>query len=164
MSTLKESIFSWWRSISLREQRMVLVCSILIIVGGFNWGLIQPLSERANTAKVRINSEKALLQWVSDSADRIIELRGNGGISVSNEPFNQVISTSAKSYKIELIRIQPRDEMLQVWVKPVAFDQFVHWLAYLQQKQAVQVEFMEISNSDSKGIIEVKRLQLKRGG
>lgn len=164
MSALKESILSWWGSISLREQRLVIACSILLLLGGMYWGLIQPISERTDTAKVRINSEKQLLQWVVDSADRIVELRSKSGISTSDEPFNQVVSTSAQSYKIELIRIQPRDDMLQVWVKPVAFDQFVHWLAYLQRKQSVQVEFMEISSSDSKGIIEVKRLQLKRGG
>lgn len=164
MSALKESILSWWSSISIREQRLVIACSILLLLGGMYWGLIQPISERTDTAKVRINSEKQLLQWVVDSADRIVELRGKSGVSTSDEPFNQVVSASAQSYKIELIRIQPRDDMLQVWVKPVAFDQFVHWLAYLQRKQSVQVEFMEISSSDSKGVIEVKRLQLKRGG
>lgn len=163
MRALKESVLSWWSQLSLREQRLVVACSVLIVIGGLYWGLVQPISDRTDTAKIRINSEKQLLQWVVERADRIVDLRSKGGITTSNEPFNQVVSTSATSYKIELIRIQPRDDMLQVWVKPVAFDQFIHWLSYLQKKQSVQVEFMEISSSDSKGIIEVKRLQLKRG-
>jgi len=167
MDALKESLFSWWKGISLREQRMVIACTFLVLFGVVYWGIVQPVSARVDTARVRINSEKQLLSWVSNKADRIIELRRQGGIRTSSEPsepFNQVISASAKRYKIELIRIQPRDEMLQVWVKPVTFDNFVHWLAFLQQKQGVQVVFMDISNSDTTGVIEVKRLQLKRGG
>ena len=154
---------SWWRNISQREQRMLILCSILVVLGAIYWGVIQPISERAEAAQVRISTERQLLNWVSESADRIVELRGSNGIRASSQPFNQVISTSAKTYKIELIRIQPRDDMLQVWLKPVAFDQFIHWLAYLRQQQGIQVEFIEISNSGSSGIIEVKRLQLKRG-
>ncbi|MDV7104155.1 type II secretion system protein M [Vibrio sp. TH_r3] len=157
------SFTSWWKSISQREQRMLVVCSLAIVLSTIYWGIIQPMSERAAAAQVRISTERQLLNWVSESADRIVALRGSNGIRLSSDPFNQVISKSAKTYKIELIRIQPRDDMLQVWLKPVAFDQFIHWLTYLRQQQGVQVEFMEISNSDSSGIIEVKRLQLKRG-
>ena len=142
---------------------MLIVCSVVIVLGGIYWGIIQPISERAEAAQVRIKTEQQLLNWVSESADRIVTLRGSSGISASSQPFNQVISASAKTYKIELIRIQPRDDMLQVWLKPVAFDQFIHWLAYLRQQQGIQVEFMEISNGDSSGVIQVKRLQLKRG-
>lgn len=163
MSAWKASFFSWWSSISQREQRMLIVCSFLLLLFGIYWGVIQPISEQKKAAEISVNNEQQLLRWVSDKADHIVELRSLGGISTSNEPFNQVISTSSKSYNIELIRIQPRDEMLQVWIKPVKFDQLIHWLAFLQQKKGVQVEFMDISESDIEGMVEVKRLQLKRG-
>lgn len=164
MNEIKESLVAWWTSISQREQRVLLLGALVLVIGGVYWGLVEPMKQRAENAQTRINSEKQLLQWVKDKADSIVVLRGNEGVTTSSEPFNQVISTSAKTYKIELIRIQPKDEMLQVWIKPVVFDQFVHWLAYLQQKQGIQVEIMDISRSDTKGVIEVKRLQLKRGG
>lgn len=163
MSSLKESVSSWWSSISQREQRMLMVGAFLFALAAVYWGVMEPMTSRMEMAQARIANEKQLLQWVSNKADTITELRSKSGTAFSNQPFNQIISSSAKRHQIELIRIQPRDEMLQVWVKPVVFEKFINWLAYLQEKQGVQVEFMDIDRSETKGMVEVKRLQLKRG-
>lgn len=164
MKALMASITSWWITISKREQRLLLGGAFLFFVAAIYWGLIQPLSDRADKAQLKIVSEKQLLNWVTDKADQIVELRGSAGTPTSSKPMNQIISESVRRYNIELIRMQPRDNMLQVWVKPVEFNQFVSWLDFLKMKQGISVEFMDISAADSKGIIDVKRLQLKRGG
>ncbi len=164
MSNLSGAFTSWWNGTSLREKRLVIICLVLFIFGAVYWNVIQPMSERAQQAQSDIATQKQLLHWMKQKADRITQLRGSGGMTASAQPLNQIISASTKRYKVELIRIQPRDEMLQVWVKPVQFDYLVNWLAYLQQDQGVQVEFMDISAGDVKGVVEVKRLQLRRGG
>lgn len=164
MNALMSSIASWWSTISTREQRLLIGGTLLIIVAGVYWGLVQPLSDRADKAQVKINTEKQLLNWVMDKADEIVSLRGNSGVVVSSQPMNQLVSTSAKRYKIELIRMQPRDDMLQVWIKPVTFNQFISWLDFLKTKQGISVEFMDISKAETKGMVDIKRLQLKRGG
>lgn len=163
MKNLIESLQAWWNSISQREQRLVMGCSVLIVIGGVYWGVLQPLNQRAELAQTRIQSEKQLLNWVTDKADEISDLRGNGGVVVSNQPLNQVVSSSIRRYKIELIRVQPRGDMLQVWIKPVPFNQFVDWLRYLKEKQGVEAEFMDIDRSEQSGVIEINRLQFKRG-
>ncbi len=164
MNALMSSIASWWATISTREQRLLIGGTLLIIVAGVYWGLFQPLSDRADKAQVKIDTEKQLLNWVMDKADEIVSLRGNSGVVVSSQPMNQLVSTSAKRYKIELIRMQPRDDMLQVWIKPVTFNQFISWLDFLKTKQGISVEFMDISKAETKGMVDIKRLQLKRGG
>ena len=163
MNGLMSSLSSWWNGLSLREQRLLSVGGLLLLVAAVFWGVIQPVADRAEKAQTRINSEKQLLNWVSNKADEIIELRGSSGRSVSERPMNQVVSGSVSRFNIELIRMQPRDDMLQVWIKPVAFNQFVSWLNFLNQDQGIRVEFMDISKADSKGVVEIKRLQLKRG-
>ncbi|MGF1752242.1 type II secretion system protein M [Vibrio makurazakiensis] len=163
MKNLMESLQAWWSSISQREQRLVIGCSLLLVVGAIYWGLLQPLTQRAELAQTRIQSEKQLLSWVKNKADEISELRSSNGAIVSTQPLNQVVSSSIRRYKIELIRVQPRGEMLQVWIKPLPFNQFVDWLTYLKEKQGVEVEFMDIDRSDKSGVIEVNRLQFKRG-
>ena len=162
MRNMIEPLQAWWTSISQREQRLVIGCSILLILGAIYWGVLQPLNARAELAQSRIQSEKQLLAWVSNKADEIVELRGSGGAK-SAEPLNRSVPASMRRFKIELIRVQPRGEMLQVWVKPVPFNQFVDWLTYLKEQQGVEVEFMDIDRRDSPGVIEVKRLQFKRG-
>ncbi|MCG6507489.1 type II secretion system protein GspM, partial [Vibrio parahaemolyticus] len=56
-----------------------------------------------------------------------------------------------------------RGEMMQVWIQPLPFSQLVSWIAYLKEKQGVDVEFMDLDRGKVPGVVEVKRLQLKRG-
>ncbi len=153
----------WWQSINQREKVMVSVCSLVIVVAVVFWGVIQPLNERSELAKNRIQSEKQLLSWVTDNAEKISTLRKQGGVVRTSTPLNEVITTSTREFKIELIRVQPRGEMMQVWVQPLPFSQLVAWIAYLKEQQGVTVEFMDIKRAKQTGVVEVQRLQLKRG-
>ncbi|KIP78055.1 general secretion pathway protein GspM [Vibrio harveyi] len=163
MKNLIAQAQAWWNSISQREQRLVMGGSVIAIIGMIYWGLLQPMNQRAELAQTRIQSEKQLLNWVQDKADDITALRKSGGVSFSNQPLNQLVSSSARRYKVELIRVQPRNESVQVWIKPLAFNQMVDWLRYLKEQQGIEVEFLDIDRTDQAGMIDVNRLQFKRG-
>jgi len=158
-------VIAWWHSISQREQRLVLGCSILMLFGALYWGVVAPLDQRAEDARARINSEKQLLTWVKNSANSITALRGTTGGTAqpSAQPLNQVVSSTTGRFKVELIRMQPRGESLQVWIQPVPFNQLVNWLAYIKAQQGIEVEFLDINRTETLGLVEVNRLQLKRG-
>ncbi|EGR0244237.1 type II secretion system protein M [Vibrio parahaemolyticus] len=163
MKNLISQAQAWWSGISQREQRLVMGCGALAILGILYWGLLQPMSQRAELAQSRIQSEKQLLTWVQDKADDITALRKSSGVSYSNQPLNQLISSSARRFKVELIRMQPRNDSVQVWIKPLAFNQLVDWLRYLKEQQGIEVEFLDIDRTDQAGMIDVNRLQFKRG-
>ncbi|MCG9665423.1 type II secretion system protein M [Vibrio mediterranei] len=163
MKGLLLSAQSWWLSISQREQRLVLVCSVVAIIGIIYWGILAPFAQRTENAQMRIQSERQLLSWVSEQADTIVEKRRAGGVVVSKQPLNQVITSSTNRFNVELIRMQPRNDQLQVWIKPIPFEFFVNWLFYLQENHGVTVENMDIDKADLSGVIEVNRLQFKRG-
>lgn len=154
----------WWQSINQREKVMVSICSLSIVFAVVFWGVIQPLNERSEQAQNRIQSEKQLLTWVTDNAEKITMLRKQGGVVRTSAPLNEVITTSTHEFKIELIRVQPRGEMMQVWVQPLPFSRLVAWIAYLKEQQGVDVEFIDIKRAQQTGVVEVQRLQLKRGG
>ena len=42
-------------------------------------------------------------------------------------------------------------------------DQLVDWLRYLKEQQGIEVEFLDIDRTDQAGMIDVNRLQFKRG-
>lgn len=163
MKQLINTLQQWWLSISQREQRLVVVCGLLLLVGGLYWGIVQPVSERAAEAQVRIQSEKQLLSWVKDKADEISQLRGQGGQPVSSLPINQAVSSSVGRFNVELIRVQPRGEAFQVWVAPMPFNQFVNWLAFLQETHGIGVQFLDIDKAERDGMVEINRLQFGRG-
>ncbi|CAM3024945.1 Type II secretion system protein M [Vibrio mytili] len=163
MKDLIAQVQTWWSSISQREQRLMLGCGVIVVIGILYWGLIQPVTQRAELAQSRIKSEKQLLVWVQDKANDITALRKSGGVTYSNQPLNQLISSSARRFKVELIRVQPRNESVQVWIKPVAFNQLVDWLRYLKEQQGIEVEFLDIDRTEQAGMVDVNRLQFKRG-
>ncbi|KLN65525.1 MULTISPECIES: type II secretion system protein M [Vibrio] len=163
MNKLVNTLQTWWLSISQREQRLVVACSLLVILGGLYWGVVQPVAERADNAQMRIQSEKQLLSWVKNKADKISQSQGQGRGSVSSLPINQAVSASVSRFKVELIRVQPRGEQFQVWVAPMPFNQFMDWITFLQEKHGIKVVFLDIDKGDTDGMIEVNRLQLGRG-
>lgn len=155
---------SWWVSISQREQKLVVICAFILVVGGIYWGVLSPFNQRTELAQARIQSEKQLLSWVTQQADEISKQRQTGGVVVSSTPINQVVTSSTNQFNIELIRMQIRDDQLQVWIKPMPFEFFVNWLVYLQQQHGITVALMDVNKAEQSGVIDVKRLQFKRGG
>ncbi|CAM3739515.1 Type II secretion system protein M [Vibrio aerogenes CECT 7868] len=154
---------SWWKSLSLREQKLVLIISIFAVVGAVYAGLIQPLQQQKAMAVSKLSSEQNLYNWVVSEANKITGLRGHGGFVSSDKPLNQLITNSTRQFGIRLIRIQPMSQTLQVWIEPLSFNQFIDWLTFLQEKYGIQVNVMDIERGKQEGMIEVKRLQLKRG-
>lgn len=162
---LMSPVTSWWQSISTRERRLVSVGVGLFIVGFVYWGIFQPLNERAEQAQTRLNSEKQLLQWVTNSANNIVALRAQGGVQGSkrNVPMRQVITSTTSRFDIELIRMQSRDDALQVWVEPLPFNSLISWIAELKTQYGLQVQFLDIDRDDKQGVVKVNRLQFSRG-
>ncbi len=154
---------AWWSSVSQREQRLLVACGILLVIGVAYWGVLQPANVRAEQAKQGIIREKQLLRWVESKADNIVALRSSNGVGLANQPLNQVITSSAQRFNIELARVQPREDMLQVWVQPLPFDKLLDWLRYLKETQGLNAEFMDINRGKQPGVVEVNRLQFKRG-
>ncbi|EEX95118.1 general secretion pathway protein M [Vibrio orientalis CIP 102891 = ATCC 33934] len=163
MNNLLASLQTWWQSISQREQRLMVACTMLVLVGGLYWGIVQPVANRADNALMRIQSEKQLLTWVKDKADEIAVLKGQGGKSVSGLPINQAVSSSVKRFKVELIRVQPRGDEFQVWVAPMPFNQFMNWVTFLQETYGIGVVFLDLDKGDQEGMVEINRLQFGRG-
>ncbi|CAM4088847.1 MULTISPECIES: type II secretion system protein GspM [Vibrio] len=165
MRKLQESILGYWSGISLREQRMLIIAIGFGLAGLLYWGGFAPLKEKSELAQTRLVRETQLLSWVQKEANEITELRKTSNApTISNQPLNQVLSTSTRRFNIELIRLQPRDDMVQVWVQPVAFNQLMNWLLFLRQERGVDVAFLDITETEKPGVVEVSRLQFKRVG
>ncbi|MCE7537611.1 type II secretion system protein M [Aliivibrio fischeri] len=159
-----KAFMAWWQSISPRERILVAGGGVALLIAVIYWGGIKPLNDRAELAQNRINNERNLLAWVQKKADTIIALRGGASSSSQSaiRPMNQVIPSSTRQFKIELIRMQPRGEQMQVWVKPLPFNSLVNWLAFLRDSQGINVQFLDLNKTDVEGVVEVNRLQLTR--
>ncbi len=163
MKRILNSLQAWWYQITPREQRLTVIGSVVLGFGLLYWTVYQPITLRAEQAKLALNNEKQLLSWVTDKADQIVELRGSGAKAISPLPLNQAVSSSARRFNVELVRVQPRGNEMQVWVQPLPFNQLVNWMDYMQANHAIEVLFLDIDKSPQAGMVEVKRLQLSKG-
>ncbi len=110
-------------------------------------------------------SERNLLVWVNGKKAEIEALRrvsGNRG-QVSALPLNQAVTSSVKRFDLEIVRLQPQQEELQVWLKPMPFNALISWLDFLSVNHGISVKFIDIGKNETQGMVDVKRLQLGRG-
>lgn len=163
-AAINELIQAWWQPLSMRERYLVFACSFMLAIGLIYWGIYQPLVQSREQAQLRLNNEKQLLSWVTNSANSISQLKKQGARAniETNQPLNQIISSSATRYNVELIRMQPRDEMLQVWLQPIPFEQLINWLTELRDHYGINVVFLDINRSATSGVVDVNRLQFQR--
>ncbi|MDW6002642.1 type II secretion system protein M [Vibrio mangrovi] len=155
--------YSWWKTLSSREQRLLLATVSLSVLALLYGGIVRPMQEQSLLAENRLTSEQNLLAWVTEQADLLIQLRGRGDTTVSEEPLNQAVAGSTSKFGIQLIRMQPKSSGLQIWIEPVSFNQFIDWLAFLRRQYGIRVMVMDIDRAEKNGMIEVKRLEFIRG-
>lgn len=164
MKSISQPLLQWWQTITSREQKLVIGAGLVVAIALLYWGIVMPLLHQAEQAEQRLNSAIQLNTWVSERANQIVQLRGQGGRQYSSAPLNQLVAESAGQFTVELIRMQPRnDDGLQVWIQPLAFDQLINWIDFLQQQQGITVEYLDIDRGQQSGTVEVNRLQFKRG-
>lgn len=159
------AIIAYWKGLSRREQRLMGVAGAVLILGGLYWGVVSPLQARAEQAQQRLVSERNLLVWVNGKKADIEMLRrqsGNRG-QVTALPLNQAVTTSVKRFDLEIVRLQPQQEELQVWLKPMPFNALISWLDFLSINHGISVKFIDIGKNSVDGMVDVKRLQLGRG-
>lgn len=157
------SRFDAWRAgLSAREQSMVFVMTVLVSVVILYWGCWKPLHNKIEQAESHYRSEQTLNLWVTHKANMISQLRQSGGESqVEHLPFNQVIANSTTQYRIQLIRIQPRNDSNQVWIEPLPFNRLLDWLNNLNHQYGITVDSLDIERSDTPGVVGVNRLILR---
>ena len=153
----------WWIGISEREQRLLMAFAGALALAVLFVGIIQPINNRIDTAQSRHQSEKKLLNWVEEKADTIYRLRAQQGESTSSLPLNQAIASTALEFDAELVRVQQRDNELQVWIQPMPFNRFVEWLVFLDERHGISATFVDMNKDNQEGMVDIKRLQFVKG-
>lgn len=152
-----------WLGLTRRERGLVVLGSSVLIITLLVWGIFMPLQQRITVAQSRLQAEQQLLEWTQKKADRIASLRANGGASVrTKQALIPTLSSSAQRYQVNLLRMQPNGERVQVWLEPLAFDQLLRWTEHLQDEFGIHVEQLDMVRTEQEGVVEVKRLQLAR--
>ena len=162
MNKLKQT----YQRLSEREQRLVQISAMVIVVGFFYWVIWAPLNQSLVTDRKALAAQQELLNCVQKNANRAIQLRGaSTDTSTGTKSFSgslpQAINQTAGGLNIAISRMQPQGEELQVWVDQASFNDVLSWLQALE-KMGVSILDLDIVDANIPGQVKIRRLKLAK--
>ena len=156
----KQMIIEWFGKLETREQQLLKIGSIILVMGLF-YGLIwAPINNSIARQTTLLTQQQALSTWIVQQEAKVSQFRRQGpGKATLKGSLVQAVNQTAKASDITLTRIQPSNDQVQVWIDEVDFNTLIAWLDGLD-KTGVQVLQADISQSGGAGLVKVRRLQL----
>ncbi len=142
---------SWWQSLQKREQQLLLGAAITLVVGAFYWLLWQPLHQSYQSQQQQLQVLEQQLQQVRSFPVVAAQPKIQGSLT-------DIISSSARVHKVQVSRMQPQNDQMQVMLNDISFEQLLAWLHELQYQHNVSIVQLDIAAADAPGIVRVRRL------
>lgn len=157
----------WWKKREPREQQLIVVMSVLLGVLVFWYGIWQPLQNATQRAEQRVAMQQETLRHVIVTTQQIERLRDvrpaqQRGQAVTSAQLNSFISNTSAQHNLEVSRLQPQSDGVQVTYNEAVFDDLLAFLAVLEERQ-VQLEAIDLAAGDEPGMVRVRRLQVRTG-
>ncbi|MCG9712603.1 type II secretion system protein M [Shewanella insulae] len=157
-----DNIKTWWNGLVLREQQLVAACAIVLVLGIFYWGIWTPISQAEEDARRNLTAQESTLNYVKQTANKIAGLKQSGGKKGFSGSLSAVVTQSAKSYGLEITRMQPQGNKIQVWMDEVPFDSLLDYLSDLVQQKGLSLENVDLADGETEGFVKVRRIQFSQ--
>ncbi|ANI28848.1 hypothetical protein PL78_03200 [Yersinia entomophaga] len=154
-----------WQPRSIREKWLIGAALCSLILGGYYWGIWQPLTRQIALQEGVLQQQRALIAKMRAAAPEISAWRQQTPSVAKNASvtsLSQRVSTSAAEHKITLKRIQEREGVVQIGLEPLPFNSLLDWLNGLRQKSGVRAVQLDIVAADQPGVVKVQRLELAK--
>lgn len=153
-----------WQIMSPRERLMTLSCSALLMLCLLYYLCWAPWQEMARQWQMTIDRERQTVRWMQQQAPRLPPSDGaRRQIAGRDISLTVLVPQSAARYGITVLRIQPQASQVSVTLARSDFNNLLHWLAELEQKNGVTTQGLDVASvPNSPGMVEVTRLSLER--
>ncbi|WP_158972731.1 type II secretion system protein GspM [Paraglaciecola sp. L3A3] len=149
-----------YKQLNARERLLVSVSAVLLIIALFYWLVWSPLNTSIERGKNNLTSQQSLLAWVKKNSARAIQLRNSAGTSSQfSGSLPQAVNQAASRMKIQISRMQPQGDELQVWVDQAPFNDVLSWLQSLE-KLGINILDIDVAEADAPGLVKIRRLKL----
>lgn len=145
-----------------REQRLVLLSGLVILLGMFYWGLWAPLNQSISQQQQLLDSNKKLVTWVEEQSVKAAQLRRTQSAPARvSGSLAQLVTSTSSNHSLTISRMQPQGDEIQVWIDEAPFNSLVSWLNELENR-GVLIEQLDVAEANEPGIIKVRRLVLTK--
>lgn len=159
---MKDNLLAWWSSLAYREQQLLGVCAVVLVVGIFYWGIWSPISNAEYDAMQDVQKEQRNLTEIKQKGNRILALKKSGAKVSSGGSLSSIVNSTASAYGLIITRMQPQGNRIQIWMDEVPFDALIGYLDELVQQKGLSLDNLDISETDVAGIVKVRRIQFSR--
>ncbi|MGX5913342.1 type II secretion system protein GspM [Aliidiomarina sp. Khilg15.8] len=163
----KTRALAWWQQREPREQGLLSGLAVVLLIA-FIWFLVwQPFQNSVTQLESRVAAQQETLRYVAEGTAQVRQLRQAQGevnqtSAVTSSELTSFISEQTSELELNVSRLQPQGESIQVALNEADFDRLLELLARLSEHQ-VEVELMDISETSDAGVVRVRRLQLRAG-
>lgn len=148
----------WYRSREVREQRIMQVLGVLILVALLFWLVWLPSWQARDEARHRYVVNQQTLAWIESNAPAVRAARGGGGQGggeTLGANWIGEISRSAQSYGLVLRGFTPNgDESVRIQMESQPANPMLLWLHHLEE-MGVQLTTLEMSEGDVSGTADL---------
>ncbi|MCK8046404.1 type II secretion system protein M [Shewanella sp. 1CM18E] len=157
-----ENLKAWWNGLVLREKQMVSACGVVLVIGILYWGVWTPIANAEAEAQRNLEGQQSTLNYVKQTANRIAGLKQSGSSNAFRGSLSAAVNQTAGAFGLEITRMQPQGNKIQVWMDEVPFDTLLNYLNELVQNKGLSLESLDLAESDTPGYVNVRRIQLSK--
>lgn len=154
-----------WQQLSLREKRLVILTSIVVVITLLYFLGWEPLQDGIQTSRVRVKAQHDTLAQMQEQAAEAKQLltaqRRAGANSRSSSSLLVIIERTAQTKKLKsrLQKVQPEgQDGVRVWVENASFDRLIDWLALLEKQNTIYVSEIIIERQKEPGRVNSRIL------
>ena len=115
----------------------------------------QPLHQSLGNQQAQAKAAAEQLVWLQT---QLPLLSAQNNAMRSSASLNEVVSQTAQSFQIQVSRMQPQNDQMQVMLNDISFDQLLAWLHELQYQHNVSIVQLDLAVADAPGMVRVRRL------
>jgi len=149
-----------FRGLTEREQRLVIISAVVAAIAIFYFAIWSPINYALTQQQLLRDNQQQLLTWVQESAARAKQLRRSSSTTQTlTGSLPQAVNRTTTRHNIEISRMQPQGDELQVWVDQAPFNDVLAWLKTMESMGVVILQ-ADIAEADAAGYVKIRRLQL----
>lgn len=149
-----------WHQLNEREQKLVIAMSAAVLIFILYSLIWQPLNENIKKTQAKVERQEQLLTWVKEKTALYKQAVLSGQHRNQGGSLSSIVNRTANQSSIVIARMQPQGEDLQVWIDEVPFNTLLNWLGSLASDNGISIKAVDLANSDTPGVVRVRRLQL----
>lgn len=145
----------YWQNLNSREQGMVVITGILILLYGLYWGIFLTTNHAVNSRLATLNEKKLTLDWMQKTQQQTTE---NTPKSVDESQLLTLVANDTntpdfKKFPHQLQQTSQGD--IQLTFEMVPYTLFLQWLWEFNHQYNIRIKQLTLDATETLGLVKV---------